>query len=102
MVDQNRIQGIGSTQEVLDLEPLEEKFRSFGFDVTVALEGNSFSSLRGAFDRLEASPRPKAIIAKTTKGHGVSYMQNKVEWHYLPMSEDQYRLALQELESNAT
>lgn len=98
IVDRNGLQGFGSTQDVIELEPFADKWRAFGFDVETSNNGNDFQSLHGAYDTLSAkSGKPRCIVARTVKGHGVSYMANKMEWHYLPMSDEQYALALQEL-----
>lgn len=101
IVDANGIQGIGRTSDVLDLEPFEAKWRSFGFWTAVAADGNDFASLGGALDGSSSrkGDSPACVMARTTKGHGVSYMENRVEWHYLPMSDEQYRIALEELEA---
>lgn len=101
IVDNNELQGFGATKEVLKLEPLKKKWESFNFDVAVAKNGNDFDSLNDAFLSLDSknSKRPKCIIAKTTKGSGVSFMENKFEWHYLPMTDEQYKLAKSEAES---
>lgn len=93
IVDRNKLQGFGTTEEVIELEPFADKWRSFGFEVCVASDGNDFASLDAAHRAL-GTGRPRCIVAQTTKGHGVSYMQNKMEWHYLPMSDEQYAQAL--------
>jgi len=101
LVDRNHIQGIGRTEDVLTLEPLDAKLRAFGYHV-VAVDGHDFASLLAAREectrvlRAERGP-PVAIIANTVKGNGVSYMQDTVESHYLPMSDAQYELALEEV-----
>ena len=99
IIDNNNLQGFGKSQDVLDLEPLSDKWKSFNFDVSTAEEGNSFRSLHTAFVSIDnnKSDKPKCIIAKTVKGKGISFMENKLEWHYLPMSEEQYRQALREI-----
>ena len=65
----------------------------------IAENGNDFNSLNEAFDKLgkRNSDKPKCIIASTTKGSGVSYMENKMEWHYLPMNDEQFQQAIQEV-----
>jgi transketolase len=106
LIDRNRIQGIGGTEEVLALEPLGAKLEAFGFQV-VAAEGHDFTSLltvrdvcarvlEGQAGRAEQG-RPVVIIANTIKGHGVRYMQDTVASHYLPMDDAQYEQALDEL-----
>ena len=100
LIDRNRIQGIGRTEEVMALEPLDAKLRAFGFHVVVA-EGHDFASLLAARDAcmrvLAGEKTPVAIIANTIKGHGIRYMQDTVDSHYLPMDDAQYRQALEEL-----
>jgi transketolase len=100
LIDRNRIQGIGRTEEVMALEPLDTKLRAFGFHV-VAADGHDFVSLLAARDEcvhvLGGDERPVAIIAETIKGHGIRYMQDTVDSHYLPMDDAQYEQALDEL-----
>jgi transketolase len=97
LIDRNQLQGIGRTEEVLALEPLDAKLRAFGFHVIVA-DGHDFDSLRTARDQCaQVEGRPVVIIANTIKGHGVSFMQDTVHSHYLPMDEGQYARAQQEL-----
>jgi transketolase len=97
VVDLNGVQGFGYTKDVLNLEPILDKWRSFGFAVTVAKDGNDFASLARAYKDVETADQPRCIIAKTVKGHGVSFMENRMEWHYLPMKDDQYACAVGEI-----
>jgi len=99
IIDNNSLQGFGKSEEILNLEPLADKWKSFNFDVIIAENGNDFHSINNAFEclRKNNSNKPKCIIAKTIKGKGVSFMENKMEWHYLPMSDDQYLQALAEI-----
>ena len=100
LIDRNRIQGIGGTEEVLALEPLDAKLEAFGFHV-VSADGHDFASLLASRDActraLEAQGRPVVIIANTIKGHGIRYMEDTVASHYLPMDDAQYEQALNEL-----
>ena len=96
IIDTNQIQGIGFTNDVIKMEPICEKWRAFGFSVATAEDGNDFASLSRAYDELREADAPKCIVARTVKGHGVSFMENKVEWHYLPMSDEQYNQAIAE------
>jgi transketolase len=97
IIDNNGLQGFGSSSDILNLEPLVDKWKSFNFDVYIADNGNDYSCLEETFKQLDFSnEKPKCIIAKTTKGNSVSYMENKMEWHYLPMSEEQYQKAIME------
>ncbi len=99
MIDNNNLQGFGDTSSVLDLEPFTEKWRSFNFEVAVAGEGNEFESIDKAYLSLEkaTSDKPKCLIAKTVKGNGISFMENKLEWHYLPLNQELFDQALLEL-----
>jgi transketolase len=100
LIDRNRIQGIGRTEDVLTLEPLDAKLRAFGFHV-VEVDGHDFISLLEARDEctriLGSGDRPVAIIAQTVKGHGVRRMQDTVDSHYLPMDDAQYEQGLEDL-----
>ncbi len=94
VVDLNGLQGFGTTKDVADLEPLAEKFRAFGLPTT-EIDGHDSSAVSAALACRATGPH--AIIARTVKGHGVSFMENKVEWHYLPLTATQYFQALEEL-----
>lgn len=95
IVDQNGLQGFGSTREVADIAPLADKFRAFGIPA-YEIDGHDSDAIEGAVR--EASLRgPAAVIARTVKGHGVSFMENRMEWHYLPMTEAQYLQAMNEI-----
>ena len=99
VVDANGLQGFGRTEDVLNLEPLEEKWRAFGFD-TDTVDGHDFAALDHALR--QDSIRPRCVVAKTKKGKGISFMENKLEWHYLPMTDEQYKQALWELNNYAS
>lgn len=94
IVDLNGLQGFGATREVADLDPLEEKFRAFGL-TTIAIDGHDLEKIASAF--FVNGEGPRAIVAYTRKGCGISFMENKMESHYLPMSEAQYKQALKEV-----
>jgi transketolase len=101
LIDRNRLQAIGGTEEVLALEPLDAKLEAFGFHV-IAADGHDFTSLVGARDQaIQATQakqaRPLALICNTIKGHGIRHMQDTVASHYLPMDDAQYSQALDEL-----
>lgn len=94
IIDCNGLQGFGTTLEVADLEPFAEKFRAFGCAVN-EINGHDLDAI---VDALSFTPmKPHVIIAYTKKGHGVSFMENKMEWHYLPMNMTQYQQALEEV-----
>lgn len=94
IIDCNGLQGFGTTREVANLEPLAEKFRAFGCAVT-EINGHDLDAIVKAL--LCTPKKPHVIIAHTKKGNGVSFMENKMEWHYLPMNPDQYQQALKEV-----
>jgi len=99
IIDMNGLQGLGYTKDILNLEPIVDKWRSFGFAVAVAKDGNDFSSLSRAHENVQSSKEPRCIIARTIKGHGISYMADRVEWHYLPMKDEHYTQALSQIEN---
>ena len=97
IVDNNGTQGLGTTREILDLQPLDQKWRSFGWNVHV-VDGHSVAELASVFARTrEQKLAPSVVIANTTMGRGVSFMENDARWHYLPLSEAEYALALEEV-----
>lgn len=97
IVDANGQQALGYTEDVLSLSPLPERFRAFGWEVR-EVDGHDVRALMAAFEPLAAVESPLAVIARTTFGKGVSFMESQVPWHYLPMSEEQYHQALAEIE----
>lgn len=98
-VDQNGQQALGYTKDVLDTSSVEKKFSAFNWDTHV-VDGHDCKQMKDVLDKLDyKSGAPHVLIARTTFGKGVSYMQNKIEWHYLPMTDEQYQQALKEIES---
>ena len=97
IVDANGFQAMGQTEEVLRLEPLASKFAAFGFD-TVECDGHDVSAIARALRREEdGQTGPRAVIARTVKGHGVSFMAADNRWHYTRLSDDALAAALEEL-----
>jgi transketolase len=94
LVDANGLQGFGSTADVASLEPLADKFRAFGLAVD-EIDGHAPAALADAL--ATPSQVPRAIILRTVKGHGVSFMEGSMEWHYLPLNEALYEQALAEI-----
>jgi transketolase len=91
LVDHNRLQGFGSTEDVASMAPLWEKLS--GFDVAVdVVDGHDLPALRTALNN--TSSKARVLVMQTVKGHGVVFMENKMQWHYLPMSSDEYHSAL--------
>lgn len=97
IVDKNKLQIDGTTEQVMNSSPLDEKFKSFGFEV-ITIDGNNILEIMKAFAKARnIKSKPTCIIAETTKGKGVSFMENKVEWHGKAPNEEQYNLAMEEL-----
>lgn len=96
IIDCNGLQIDGPCSEVMSAEPIDEKFKAFGFDYTV-IDGNDFDAIESAFDKFHKSDKPFAIIMKTVKGKGVSYMENQVGWHGKAPNEEEYNIAMAEL-----
>jgi transketolase len=98
LVDVNGQQALGYTREVLDLTPLSRRWEAFGWDVH-EVDGHDVDALTHTLQNMsDTAAMPHVLLARTTFGKGVSYMENKIAWHYLPMSDEQYAQALSELE----
>jgi transketolase len=95
IVDRNQLGILGATEELLKLEPLADKFKSFGFD-TYTIDGHNYDELRVHLNK--KGNTPVAIIADTIKGKGVSYMEGKYEYHtIIPKNEQDINTGLNEL-----
>jgi transketolase len=95
LIDANGLQGFGSVDEVAGLQLTPEKFRQFGLSAE-EIDGHDLDAIcRACADR---SGGPRVVIARTCKGRGVSFMENRMEWHYLRMTEEQYRQAIEEVD----
>lgn len=98
-VDCNGLQIDGSTAQVGGVEPLDKKFESFGFNV-LKIDGHNFDEIEEALNNARATKGvPTAIIAKTIKGKGVSYMEDQVGWHGKAPNAEEYEIALKELDA---
>lgn len=98
IVDNNNLQIDGEIDKVNSPYPIDKKFEAFNFHV-INVDGHDFDSLRAAFkEAKETKGMPTAIIAKTVKGKGVSFMENKASWHGVAPNEEQYHIAMEELE----
>ena len=98
IVDNNNLQIDGAIDEVNSPYPIDKKFEAFNFHV-INVDGHDFDSLRAAFEGArQRKGMPTAIIAKTVKGKGVSYMENQASWHGVAPNEEQYKIAMEELE----
>jgi transketolase len=101
IVDLNGQQAFGYTKDVMSLAPLAEKWRAFGWDVH-EVDGHDVAKLKQAIEGLDTGRgAPHVLVANTVFGHGVSFMENQIKWHYLPMSDSEHELALREIRTLA-
>lgn len=96
VVDRNKIQSLTFTEDTLKLEPFSEKWKAFGWDVDT-INGHDYKDLQKS---LSSQNKPKCIIAETTKGKGVNFMENKIAWHYRPPSAEDVIKAFEQLGEN--
>ena len=98
IVDNNNLQIDGTIEEVMSPYPIDEKFRSFGFEI-IKIDGHDIEEIIKAFEVAKnIKDKPTCIIAKTIKGKGISYMENQVGWHGKAPNEEQYKEVITELE----
>lgn len=99
VLDYNGLQIDGKNEDVMGITPIDEKFKSFGWNV-LACNGHDFEEIHNAYNEAEKSvDKPTIIIAKTVKGMGVSFMENKGEWHGQAPNEEQRAEAIKEIEA---
>ena len=97
-VDLNGLQIDGSTAEVMNSSPLDKKFEAFGWN-TLTIDGHNYDGIKKALrDARGTKGKPTAVIMKTVKGKGVSYMENSVKWHGVAPNEEEYEKAISELD----
>ena len=98
IVDNNNLQIDGEISKVCSPYPIDKKFEAFNFH-TIVIDGNNFDEIRAAFEEARNTKgQPTAIIAKTIKGKGVSYMENQAGWHGKAPNDEEYKTAMEELE----
>ena len=98
IVDNNNLQIDGTVDEVCSPYPIDKNFEAFNFH-TININGNDFDEIRAAFkEARETKGMPTAIIAKTVKGKGVSFMENAVDWHGIAPNDAEYEIAMKDLE----
>ena len=98
IVDNNNLQIDGTIEEVNSPYPIDKKFEAFNFHV-IKIDGNDFDQIDAAFKEAKTvNGQPTAIIAKTVKGKGVSFMENQVGWHGKAPNDEEYKVAMEELE----
>ncbi len=99
IVDNNGLQIDGRIEDVCSPYPIDRKFEAFNFHVIRVADGNDFDQLKAAFDEARNTKgMPTAIVMKTVKGKGVSYMENNVSWHGKAPNDEEYAVAMEELE----
>ena len=96
IIDRNNLQIDGCTEDVMSLGDLSEKIKSFGWDV-LEIDGHNYQEIYSAVETAKKSEKPFAIIAKTVKGKGVSFMENQAGWHGKAPNDEQWAQALLEL-----
>lgn len=96
-VDSNGLQIDGPVSEVMNPQPLDDKFKAFGWNVCV-IDGHDFDQIAQACKNARNSDKPTAVICKTVKGKGVSFMENAVAWHGTAPNDEQYETAIPDLE----
>ncbi|MGO2082994.1 transketolase [Vagococcus sp.] len=97
IIDNNGLQITGKTSDVLNTEPLKEKWEAFGWFV-IEVDGHNMEELLAAFDQKDEQQRPKMIIAHTVKGKGVSFAENQAGWHHRVPTEAEYEQAIEEFD----
>ena len=100
IIDYNKIQSLGRLEEVINLEPLADKFRAFNLNVA-EIDGHDHDQIHSAFEKVSENSRPSVIIADTVKGKGIPFMENKLLWHYKSPSEDEYMLGMEYIQGLA-
>ena len=99
IVDNNNLQIDGAISDVMSPSPIVDKLTAFNFDV-VEVNGHSFEELEAAFDKArQTKGKPFAIVMKTVKGKGVSFMENNAAWHGTAPNDEQYEIAMNELKA---
>jgi transketolase len=99
VIDMNGQQALGYTRDVLDLAPMADRWRAFGWEAH-EVDGHDVEQIAAtiaSFDGVDGPPR--VLVASTTFGHGVPFMENELRWHYLPMSDDEFAVALDAIAS---
>lgn len=98
IVDNNGLQIDGKIDDVCSPYPIDEKFKAFNFHVISVADGNDMAQLRAAFEEAKATKgQPTAIVMKTVKGKGVSFMENQAEWHGKAPNDEEYAIAMEDL-----
>ena len=99
IIDRNRLQISDTTENVMALEPIVDRWTAFGWDV-LDIDGDDMQAIADAFDRIDYScGKPHLIVSRTTKGRGISFMENVLKWHHGVPTDDEYRQAYAEIDA---
>ena len=98
IIDRNNFQQTGRSEDILNLGNLVEKWKSFGWD-TREVDGHNFSEIQSLLQSGDNNIKPRAIVAKTIKGKGLSFAENNNEWHHKVLTKKNYEIALSEIEN---
>lgn len=99
VVDRNRLQISGTTEEVMHQDYVEERFKTFGWNV-ISVDGNDIDAMNAAFDEAKTvKSRPTLVVANTTKGKGSAVMENKASWHHHVPSQEEYEQIMKDLKA---
>lgn len=97
IVDNNNLQIDGNVEDVMNVHPIDDKFKAFGFEV-ITIDAHNFEEIEDAFNKADTiTGKPVAIIAKSIKGKGISFMENNASWHGSAPNDEQYQAAIDEL-----
>lgn len=97
VVDYNKMQALGFTKDTIDIDPLAQKWSSFGWDVR-EVDGHNFDEISKGFDLISVNAhKPSVIIAHTIKGKGIAFMENNILWHYRSPDDAEYQIIMKEL-----
>jgi len=97
IVDENGQQALGHTRDILDLSPMAERWQAFGWEAGI-VDGNDAEAVATVLSAPGITGRPRVLVAKTTFGKGVSFMEGQVRWHYMPMTEAEHTQAMEEVD----
>ena len=98
IIDRNRLQISGRTEDIMSIEPMRQRWEAFGWDVFES-NGNDVEALMNVFSQMDyTNKKPKLLIAHTTKGNGISYMENVAKWHHGVPTKEQYQQAMEEID----
>jgi len=96
IVDYNKIQSLGTVEQVMNLESLSQKFKAFNWEV-FEIDGHNHEQILETFKSMQSNNKPKVVIAHTIKGKGIDFMENKLLWHYKSPSEKEFNEGMNQL-----